>query len=134
MEDRPVSGTLAAEDLRAALMSRPGVIEDTPFGPGVLVYKLMGRMFALTSATGVDRVSLKCDPHLSEILRETFAGIVPGYHLNKRHWITVSLTSDVPAEEVLRLVGHSWDLVRAALPRKLKVELEGLCGPQGPVV
>ena len=125
---------ISADALKAALMSRPGVLEDTPFGPGVLVYKLMGKMFALTEATGIERVSLKCDPHLSEILRETWVGIIPGYHLNKRHWITVSLTADVPAEEVLRLVGHAYDLVRDALPRKLKVELEGLSGPQGPAV
>lgn len=123
---------LAAAALRSDLMDRPGVIEDTPFGPGVLVYKVMGRMFALTAANAIDRVSLKCDPHLSEILRDRYSGITPGYHLNKRHWITVALDDDVPADEVLRLTGHSYDLVRAALPRKLKVELEGLSGPGSP--
>jgi predicted DNA-binding protein (MmcQ/YjbR family) len=111
--------------LKADLMARPGVTEERPFGPGVLVYKVMGKMFALTSAHAPVGISLKCDPHLAEILREQYAGITAGYHLNKRHWNSVAFGADVPEAEIIRLIGHSYDLVRASLTRKQKVELEG---------
>lgn len=116
--------------LKSKLGGLPGVTEETPFGPGVLVYKVMGKMFALTTVDDVTSVSLKCDPHLAEILREQYQGVTAGYHLNKRHWNSVRLDADVPFPEVLRQVAHSYDLVRAALPRKLKVELEVLASPK----
>ncbi len=121
-----MSETTRIAVLRADLMARPGVTEETPFGPGVLVYKVMGKMFALTSADTPQGISLKCDPHLAEILREQYAGITAGYHLNKRHWNSVRFSADVPQDEIIRLIGHSYDLVRAGLTRKQKVELEGL--------
>jgi len=112
--------------LKADLMARAGVTEETPFGPGVLVYKVLGKMFALTAAAGADGISLKCDPHLAEILREQYAGVTAGYHLNKRHWNSVALDADVPEAEILRLIGHSYDLVKASLTRKQRAELDGL--------
>ena len=75
--------------VKAAILACPGAVEDRPFGPDVLVFKVMGKMFALMSATDAAGVSLKADPHLSEMLRQTYAGITAGYHLNKRHWNTV---------------------------------------------
>lgn len=109
--------------LRADLMARAGVSEETPFGPGVLVYKVMGKMFALTAADNAVSISLKCDPHLAEILRDAYQGVTAGYHLNKRHWNSVRLDADVPQAEIIRLIGHSYDLVRASLTRKQRAEL-----------
>jgi predicted DNA-binding protein (MmcQ/YjbR family) len=92
----------------------------------VLVYKVMGKMFALTAAERARGISLKCDPHLAEVLREQYAAVTPGYHLNKRHWISVALDGDVPEAEIPRLIGHSYDLVRGSLTRKQKAALEAL--------
>jgi predicted DNA-binding protein (MmcQ/YjbR family) len=82
----------------------------------VAVFKVAGRMFALVPlGLAPGSVSLKCDPGLAAGLRGRYAGITPGYHLNKRHWNTVALDGSVPDEEVLELVDHSYDLVLAGL-------------------
>jgi predicted DNA-binding protein (MmcQ/YjbR family) len=120
----PTSTQAAA--VKAAILACPGAVEDRPFGPDVLVFKVMGRMFALMSARDAAAVSLKADPHLSEILRQTYDGVTAGYHLNKRHWNTIALGADVPLEETLRLVGHSYDRVVDALTRKEKALLTAL--------
>ena len=112
--------------VRASLAAKPGAVEEPASGPGALIYKVMGKMFAILSTRGVLAVSLKCDPHLAEILREQYAGVGHRYHLDRRHWISVSLDADVPALEIERLVAHSYDLVRAKLTRKQRAELEAL--------
>lgn len=91
--------------------------------PLVLIYKVMGKMFAILSVRGDESVILKCDPHLAETLKEQYAGVGHRSHLDPRFWISVSLGADVPAEEVERLVAHSYDLVCAGLTRKQKAEL-----------
>ena len=83
-------------------------------------------MFAILATRTVQAVSLKCDPHLAEILREQYAGVGHRYHLDRRHWISVSLDADVPPEEVERLVAQSYDLVVAGLTRKQRAELQAL--------
>jgi predicted DNA-binding protein (MmcQ/YjbR family) len=98
----------------AACGAKPGSAEDYPFGDEVAVFKVAGKMFALVSlGPAPGSVSLKCDPGL----RGRYAAITPGYHLNKRHWITVTLDGSVPEEEVLELVDHSYDLVLTGLTR-----------------
>lgn len=96
----------------------PGAVERFPFGPDVLVYSVEQRMFALV---GVDRVppwlNLKCDPNRAIELREQYAAITPGYHMNKRHWITIRLDGSVPLHLVEDLIVHSYRLVVARLPR-----------------
>jgi predicted DNA-binding protein (MmcQ/YjbR family) len=100
----------------AACGTKPGSAEDYPFGDEVAVFKVAGRMFALVSlGPGPGSVSLKCDPALAAVLRGRYAAITPGYHLNKRHWNTVTLDGSVQDEEVLELVDHSYDLVLAGL-------------------
>jgi predicted DNA-binding protein (MmcQ/YjbR family) len=91
----------------------PGAEETFPFGEGVSVFKTHGKMFAL-SALGRDplTVSVKCDPDLGEQLRASYTAIVPGYHLNKRHWITVTVNADVADAQVRDLIEDSYDLVR----------------------
>jgi predicted DNA-binding protein (MmcQ/YjbR family) len=104
--------------------AKSGSAEDYPFGEEVAVFKVAGRMFALVSlAPASGSVSLKCDPGLAAHLRGRYAAINPGYHLNKRHWITVTLDGSVPDEEVLELVDHSYDLVLAGLTRAQRNKL-----------
>ena len=108
----------------AAIEAMPGARGDPlASAKGVTLYKVMGKMFAILTANKVESVILKCDPHLAEILRQQYQGVGHRSHLDRRFWISVTLDSDVPAEEVARLIGHSYDLVRAKLTRKQRAEL-----------
>ena len=115
---------LALPDLHAYLAGRPAATREQPFGPGVEVFKIGGKMFAIAPETGAPSVTLKCDPHLSEMMRETYAAITPGYHTDKRHWITIRQDADLPDEEVLGLIDHAYDLVRSKLTRAAKAALD----------
>ncbi len=104
------------KEVEEFILSMPNSRLDYPFGEGVAVYKTVvgseDKMFALVSEdTDPTRLSLKCDPTLSEILREKFETVLPGYHLNKKHWNTLILTGQVPWEDVRSLILHSYDLV-----------------------
>ncbi len=94
------------------VLSMPDAARDYPFGEEVAVYKVAGKMFALIPEDKVPvRISLKCDPQLSLILRDKYETVMEGYHLNKKHWNTIILTGQVPWEEVQGLIRHSYDLV-----------------------
>jgi predicted DNA-binding protein (MmcQ/YjbR family) len=109
---------LPRDGVIAACTAKPGAVEDYPFGDEVAVFKVSGRMFALVPLGGEPAsVSLKCDPSLAISLRHRYAGVTPGYHLNKRHWNTVLLDGSVPEEEVRELIDHSYGLVVARLTR-----------------
>lgn len=85
---------------------------DYPFGEDVAVYKVDDKMFALISeGKNPIRISLKCDPMLSKVLREKYETVLEGYHLNKKHWNTLILTGQLPWEEIQALIRHSYDLV-----------------------
>lgn len=100
-------------------LSKPGAIEDYPFGPEVIVMKIASKMFALISRReGQDILSLKCDPDFSEILRRQYPSIIPGYHLNKKHWNTVLLDGSIAEKEIKELIDHSYQLVYKSLPKK----------------
>jgi predicted DNA-binding protein (MmcQ/YjbR family) len=108
----------------AACTVKPGSAEDYPFGDEVAVFKVAGWVFALVPlGPAPASVSLKCDPGLAAGLRRRYAAISAGYHLNKRHWNTVTLDGSVPEEEVLHLAGHSYDLVLAGLTRTQRNKL-----------
>ncbi|HEX5797446.1 MAG TPA: MmcQ/YjbR family DNA-binding protein [Candidatus Saccharimonadales bacterium] len=94
------------------VLSMPNARLEYPFGEEVAVYKTDDKMFALI-AEGSDplRLSLKCDPKLAKLLRDKYETVMPGYHLNKKHWITVVLTGQLPWEEIRALILHSYDLV-----------------------
>ena len=94
--------------------------------PGVVIYKVMGKMFAILSIRGTEYVILKCDPNLAPVLREQYTGVGHRSHLDRRYWISVNLDADVPSEEVRRLAEHSYGLVCAGLTRKQKAELAAL--------
>lgn len=102
----------------AACGAKPGSAEGYPFGDEIAVFKVAGRMFALVSLDQPPgSVSLKCDPHWAVSLRARYAAVTPGYHLNKRHWNTVTLDGSVSDEELLELIDHSYELVVARLTR-----------------
>ena len=108
----------------AACGAKPASAEDYPFGDEVAVFKVGGRIFALVSlGPPPGSVSLKCDPGLAAALRDRYAAITPGYHLNKRHWNTVALDGSVPDEELLELIDHSYELVVARLSRAQRNKL-----------
>lgn len=116
---------MTLDAIRTLCLSMPQAEETQPFGPGVLVYKVAGKMFALTVPEDYPpRVNLKCDPERARELRDEHEAILPGYHMNKRHWNTVVLDGTVPARLVRELVRHSYDLVVAGLPAKARRGLE----------
>ena len=106
----------------AYCLSKPGAFEDYPFGPDPIVVKVASKLFALLSRqNGVDILSLKCNPEYAQLLRNQYVGsIIPGYHLNKRHWNTIRLDGSVPEAEIHRLIDHSYDLVYRSLPKRLR--------------
>jgi len=107
-----------AERLREQCLGLPGAREEFPFGDEVSVFKVGGKMFALSHLDGEPlQVSMKCDPELAVQLRSAYEAITPGYHLNKRHWNTITLDGSVPDDMVADLVGDSYDLVVASLPK-----------------
>ena len=118
-------------DLKTALDAKPGAVATAmspprAATPNILIYKVMGKMFAILTIRGGENVILKCDPHLAEILRGQYAGVGHRSHLDRRTWISVSLDADVPAGEIERLAAHSYDLVAAKLTRKQKAALAAL--------
>lgn len=105
-------------DAIAHFLSKPGAEETTPFGPDALVYKVGGKMFALTSPDDFPAsINLKCDPERSIELRDTWKAITPGYHMNKKHWNTLLLDGSVPTRLIRELIDHSYDLVVKSLPK-----------------
>lgn len=94
------------------LLSMPNAILDYPFGKDVAVYKVNSKMFALIAeGSNPVRISLKCDPKLSDVLREKYESVMPGYHLNKKHWNTVILSGQLPWIDVKGLIDLSYNLV-----------------------
>ncbi|MBW3568807.1 MmcQ/YjbR family DNA-binding protein [Candidatus Parcubacteria bacterium] len=94
------------------VLSMPNAKLDYPFGEGVAVYKVKEKMFALISENKEPlNISLKCDPKLAEVLREKYETVMPGYHLNKKHWNTIVLTGQLDWEEIKGLIRHSHNLV-----------------------
>ncbi len=108
-----------AERLRERCLGLAGASEEFPFGDEVSVFKVGGKMFALChlDAEPPLQLSVKCDPELAVQLRSAYEAITPGYHLNKRHWNTITLDGSVPDEMVADLLGDSYDLVVASLPK-----------------
>ncbi|WP_454190729.1 MmcQ/YjbR family DNA-binding protein [Paenibacillus sp. Marseille-Q7038] len=107
--------------IKAYCLSKKGATEDYPFGPVPLVVKIGGKMFALISLNEKQEatdISLKCDPVIAENLREQHEEVVPGYHLNKKHWNTISLGGSLSLEDVTSMIDHSYELVLKSLTKK----------------
>lgn len=116
------------EEFREYCLSKKGVEETFPFGEDTLVFKVMGKMFALTGLeTYPASANLKCDPERAIELREEFDGLIrPGYHMSKVHWNTVELERNMPHELLTELIDHSYNLVVKSLTKKLQAELASL--------
>src|SRR5438309_692059 len=115
---------MTSAELRGHCLSLQATEETFPFGPETSVFKVAGKIFALS---GLDqtplRVSVKCEPDLAEQLRETYAAVTPGYHLNKRHWNTVAVDGSLDDELVRDMIEDSYDLVVSRLSRARQREL-----------
>ena len=119
------------EQLRDFCIAKKGVTEHFPFDKDTLVFKVMGKIFVLTSLQKWENeegaVNLKCNPEYSVELREEYEGIIAGFHMSKKHWNTVLIDhSDVSDKLLIALINHSYDLVVSGLTKKIKQELENL--------
>ena len=116
------------EAFREYCLSKKGVTESFPFDSETLVFKVMGKMFALCGLENTPAaVNLKCDPEWAVELRAEFDGlIIGGYHMSKKHWNTVQLEANIPNQLIVKLIDHSYNLVAQGLTKKLQAELEKL--------
>jgi len=111
-------------DLRALCLGFTGAEETYPFGPNTTVFKVHGKIFAIAALDAEPpSISLKCEPALAEQLRGDHQAITPGYHLNKRHWNTITLDGSLPDQLVRDLIEDSYDLVVSALPQRTRNRL-----------
>jgi len=107
------------ESFRTYCLSKKGVTESFPFDESTLVFKVGGKMFALTDLDTPElKVNLKCDPEKAISLREQYPEIIPGFHMNKKHWNTVQFNSNIGVKLFKELIDHSYDLVIQSLPKK----------------
>ncbi len=112
------------EEFRDFCIRKPYVTEEFPFGPETLVFKVAGKMFALTGLDSlVFTVNLKCDPDYAEELRENYAEVQPGYHMSKKHWNTVNFEGTLSDEFLIELIEISYKLVVESLTKKQRTEL-----------
>ncbi len=114
------------EQFRNYCLSKTGTTEETPFGPTTLVFKVVGKLYALTGLETFASINLKCDPERAMELREKYDGVVPGYHMNKKHWNTVIMDGSISDELILEWIDHSYDLVVQGLSKQQRGELEKL--------
>lgn len=116
---------LDIEKFRSYCINKKGVTEEFPFGPDTLVFKVMGKMFALT---GLDNetfsINLKCEHEQMAQWREKYPAVQPGYHMNKQHWNTVFVDGSITQRELFAMVDHSYDEVVKGMPKKLRLALE----------
>lgn len=109
------------EEFRDYCLNKPHVTEEFPFGPETLVFKVAGKMFALTGLDSPEfTVNLKCSPGHAVELRDLYPEITPGYHMNKKHWNTVSLQGSLNEKMLRDLIDHSYTLVVESLPKSVR--------------
>jgi len=100
------------ESLCKYFLDKPGAYEDFPFGPSAMVFKVRNKMFALIAVKETPlRINLKCDPELALHLRAAYSAVQPGYHMNKKHWNTITIDGSIPDEEIITMINDSYDLV-----------------------
>lgn len=111
------------EEFRSYCLAKSGVEETFPFDHKTIVFKVGGKMFALSDVEEFDAINLKCDPERAVELREHYDSVTPGYHMNKKHWNTVTINGDLNDHEIYALVDHSYEIVVNGLPKRLRNEL-----------
>ena len=116
---------LSFEAIHDYCLQKNGTTAEFPFGPETMVFKVMGKMFALCSPDDNPlKINLKCDPELAVTLRNHYTAVQPGYHMNKEHWNTVTLDGSLPDDETLGLIDHSYALVVKGLRKADRARLE----------
>jgi len=100
------------EIIRDYCIKKPGVTEGFPFGEDTLVFKVNGKIFALANLDGELTINLKCDPSLALELREKYSSVIPGYHMNEKHWNTVLIDGTIPDKEIFSWIDHSYNLIK----------------------
>lgn len=108
------------ETLREFCLLLPDTTESFPFDDVTLVLKVGGKMYALINLDGELSINLKCDPEMAIDLRERYAAVLPGYHMNKTHWNTVKIDGSIPDATIHDWIVHSYELVYSSLPRKIR--------------
>lgn len=112
------------EDIREYCLTKKGVSEGFPFDESVLVFKVLGKIFLLTSLDAPElTINLKCDPLKAIELREAYESVKPGYHMNKKHWNTVQVNGELSNQLIYDLINHSYDLVVKGLPKSKRDQL-----------
>jgi predicted DNA-binding protein (MmcQ/YjbR family) len=107
-------------------LSLKGVTEEFPFGENTLVHKVMGKMFALTDIENFKSINLKVNPETGVELRERYPSVLPGYHMNKKHWITVMMDGSVPDRQLRQWILDSYNLVAAGLTKTEQRALDSM--------
>ena len=114
------------EELRLYCIRKKAVTESFPFDEDTLVFKVMGKMFALVSISEANSVNLKCDPEYAIELREKYTSIQSGFHMNNKHWNTVLFNDDASDKLIFELIDHSYEAVIKGFTKKLKKEYDEL--------
>jgi predicted DNA-binding protein (MmcQ/YjbR family) len=111
------------EEYRDYCLSLTGTTEGFPFDEKILVFKVCGKMFALTNVDEFKSINLKCDPEYAIELREKFHAVHAGYHMSKKHWNTINMDGSLSTQQIQEWITHSYDLVVKGLPKKVRMEL-----------
>ena len=114
---------VSLEEIRSYCLLKREVSEDLPFGDTTLVFRVYGKIFLLTNIESAAAINLKCDPSLAMELREKYPEITPGYHMNKRHWNTLSLRGSLNSKQIFELIDHSYNLVVKTFPKTVQYAL-----------
>jgi predicted DNA-binding protein (MmcQ/YjbR family) len=114
------------EIFRSYCLSKKGVSEEFPFDKETIVFKVMGKIFVLTDVDLFTSINLKCDPEKAYDLRERYTAILPGYHMNKKHWNTILIDGSLTDQFILELTDHSYDMVVNGLSKSAKMQLQDL--------
>jgi predicted DNA-binding protein (MmcQ/YjbR family) len=118
---------MKAADLRRHCLAQPEAVEEFPFTPDHSVFKVAGKMFALSALKRTPlQISVKCEPELALQFRDSYAAVAPGWHLNKRHWNTITCGGDCPDKLVRDMIEDSYDLVVEGLPKGMRERLRAL--------
>ncbi len=113
------------EDIREFCLSKKSVTEDFPFDDVTLTFKVLGKIFLITGLDNIDlSINLKCDPEKAIELREENDNVIPGFHMNKKHWNTVKINDEISRELIIELIDHSYEMVVKGLPKSKRQALE----------
>ncbi len=112
------------EELQQFCLSLKGTEQKLPFGDDTLVFYVKGKLFCLANISSFEAINLKCDPEEAIMLREQYSDVIPGYHMNKKHWNSVKVNGDLPRKLIEKWIVDSYNLVVSGLTKKLQQELK----------